>query len=45
MKRFPISAVLLPLVIAAALLYGCEEKGDFTILFTSDVKGNLVPAG
>ncbi len=45
MKRFPVTVALLFLAIAAALVHGCEEKGDFTILFTSDVKGYLVPAG
>ncbi len=44
MKRLSITAALLSLA-AAALLHGCEEKGGFTLLFTSDVKGHLVPAG
>ena len=33
------------LAITAALAQGCEERGEFTILFTSDVKGWLTPAG
>ena len=40
MKRY-----LLPLALAALLLFGCDEKGSLKVLFTSDVKGRLTPAG
>lgn len=36
---------LVSLVAAALFLQGCEERGDLTLLFTSDVKGWLTPAG
>lgn len=43
--RFLVYLFLGLLAITAALALGCEEKGEFTILFTSDVKGWLTPAG
>jgi predicted small lipoprotein YifL len=45
MKRTSFLVFLASLVIAALLLQGCGEKGELTLLFTSDVKGWLVPAG
>jgi len=45
MKRFSMCAVIALLALASALVHGCREKGGFTLLFTSDVKGYLVPAG
>ena len=45
MKR-PLLLVLLSSLAAAALfLHGCDDRGELTILFTSDVKGWLTPAG
>jgi hypothetical protein len=45
MKRAFLLVSLASLVIAALFLQGCREKGELTLLFTSDVKGWLVPAG
>jgi len=45
MKRTFILVSLVSLVITALLLQGCGEKGELTLLFTSDVKGWLTPAG
>lgn len=45
MKRVFLLFSLAALVAAAVALQGCAEKGELTILFTSDVKGWLAPAG
>jgi hypothetical protein len=45
MKRLFLFVSLFSLVLAAFLVQGCEERGGFTLLFTSDVKGWLTPAG
>lgn len=45
MKRAFLLLSIGSLVAAAFALQGCEEKGGLTILFTSDVKGWLTPAG
>ena len=42
MKR---TFILVSLVTTVLFLQGCEEKGELTLLFTSDVKGWLTPAG
>ncbi len=36
---------LIILVFIAGILSGCKEKEPFTIMFTGDVQGRLVPAG
>ncbi len=45
MKRVVLLLALLSVAAAAPVMQGCEEKGELTILFTSDVKGWLTPAG
>jgi hypothetical protein len=37
--------LILSLVAVSGIFHGCDEKGTLTILFTSDVKGQLTPAG
>ena len=36
---------LIILVFIAGILSGCKEKGPFTVMFTGDVRGRIVPAG
>lgn len=45
MKRVFLLFSLVSLATSILFLHGCEEKGELTILFTSDVKGWLTPAG
>jgi hypothetical protein len=45
MKGLFILVSLISLVLTAILFQGCEERGGLTLLFTSDVKGWLTPAG
>ncbi len=36
---------IISLVLIAVVLSGCNEKEPFTIMFTSDVRGRVLPAG
>lgn len=45
MKRVFFLVSIASFVAVALFLQGCEKKGELTILFTSDVKGWLSPAG
>jgi len=45
MKRAFLLISLVSLVTTALFLQGCKGKGELTLLFTSDVKGWLTPAG
>ena len=45
MKRAFLLVSIASFVATALFIQGCEEKGELTILFTSDVKGWLTPAG
>jgi hypothetical protein len=42
MKRI---ILFVALVAVGCVLHGCRDKGALTVLFTSDVKGRLAPAG
>ncbi len=42
MKMFQ---TLITLMMAVMALSGCADREPFTILFTSDVQGQLVPSG
>jgi hypothetical protein len=41
--KIPLTAAILVLLIS--LPAACEEESPFTILFTSDTQGRLVPSG